>query len=331
MNAYPLTRVGTIGPIADMIESSGGSVARVFRASELPLRLIDQPDCLILLSDQFRLLESAARDIGDDALSARLAMAAGLAGLGPYGRLFMSFDCLGAAITAAYRNFAQLLQASTHMDLAVSGRRARWSYRITASMTVGRQKNELLALGYMLQMLRRFAGSDWTPERIELPGRLEGRRGIEDVFAGNLVPGENAAIIFPADLLELPNLAPARWAEPAEIVPHGSEFPRVVTHMIRLGLLARRPGIDQTARRLGLARRTLQRRLAARECNYDDLMQDVILAEACKLLRHSDRSVTDIAFELGYSDLAHFSRAFRRWTGAAPREWRLQETAKSMS
>ena len=61
-----------MGPVVEMVERSGGSVARVFRQAELPLRLIEQPDQLILLRDQLALVESAAREIGDETLPLRL-------------------------------------------------------------------------------------------------------------------------------------------------------------------------------------------------------------------------------------------------------------------
>ncbi len=80
---------------------------------------------------------------------------------------------------------------------------------------MGRQKNELLALGYMLQILRRFTGPRWTPECIQLPGMLQGRRKVEEIFAGSLTAGECAAVIFPADLMELPN--PSRPCNPARV------------------------------------------------------------------------------------------------------------------
>ena len=65
MRSYGLTRARSMGPVADIVERSGGSVARAFRRAELPLRLIDEPDRLILLRDQLNLVECAAREIGD--------------------------------------------------------------------------------------------------------------------------------------------------------------------------------------------------------------------------------------------------------------------------
>jgi AraC-like DNA-binding protein len=45
---------------------------------------------------------------------------------------------------------------------------------------------------------------------------------------------------------------------------------------------------------------------------------------ACGLLRHSDKRVTEIAFEVGFNDSNYFTRQFRKVTGASPREYRLR-------
>lgn len=87
MHRYALTKARSMGPVAEIVERSGGSIARVFRRAELPLRLIEEPDRLVPLKDQLNLVECAAREIGDGALAARLSTGAGFAGLGSYGRL----------------------------------------------------------------------------------------------------------------------------------------------------------------------------------------------------------------------------------------------------
>jgi len=46
MRSYGLTKARSMGPVADLVERSGGSIARVFRRAELPLRLIEEPDRL---------------------------------------------------------------------------------------------------------------------------------------------------------------------------------------------------------------------------------------------------------------------------------------------
>jgi AraC-like DNA-binding protein len=318
---HALTRASTVGPVVEAARAAGASVRRLFHDADLPAGLLDRPDSLILLRDQFRLVENAARMIGDDALPARLSTSAGLDGLGPYGRHVMSFPDLGSAISLAYRDYGRLLQASTRMELRVRDGMAVWTYRITAPLTVGRQKNELLALGYMLGIVRRFAGSAWAPDRVEIPGRLAGRAAIEDVFACSVSSGPEAAVAFPAELLDCP--APIRspgLGDGGNPVPAATDVAAVAGRMVALERLCGRSGVSAVAGRMGMTVRTLQRRLAERGATFSGVARQAEAAEAAALLDQG-LSVTETADRLGYSDVAHFSRAFRRWTGLAPSRW----------
>ncbi|MGO9674448.1 MAG: AraC family transcriptional regulator ligand-binding domain-containing protein [Methylocella sp.] len=328
MRSYGLTRARSMGPVAEIVERSGGSVARAFRRAELPLRLIDEPDRLILLKDQLNLVECAAREIGDDALAARLSTEAGFAGLGTYGRQMEMAPQLDQAIVRASTTIGSMLQSSTRFTLKISGGSAKWTYGVTDRVEVGRQKNEMLAFGYMLDLIRRFAGAGWTPSRVELPGPpLAARAAIEQVFRCDLSRGEAATIVFPADLLEMPNPR-ARQPGPSETdeLPDPDDLVACVGHLIGLGLLDGRPNMDWLCRRLQISRRGLQRQLAARGVSFEGLLRQTLLDRSSDLLTQA--SVTAAAFELGYADPAHFSRAFRSWTGQSPRGWRQARSHK---
>jgi AraC-like DNA-binding protein len=51
------------------------------------------------------------------------------------------------------------------------------------------------------------------------------------------------------------------------------------------------------------------------------MVDDLRHTEAVRRLAIGQESMMEIAFVLGYSDQAHFTRAFRRWTGMAPRDY----------
>ena len=82
------------------------------------------------------------------------------------------------------------------------------------------------------------------------------------------------------------------------------------------------PTIEHAARRLGIPVRTLQRRLRERGQSYGELVDATRRRRACCLLARPGTRVADVAKALGYADASSFSRAFRRWTGMAPREFR---------
>jgi AraC-like DNA-binding protein len=82
------------------------------------------------------------------------------------------------------------------------------------------------------------------------------------------------------------------------------------------------PDIRLVALTLGTSVRTLQRRLQATGLTYADSVQRARCAAARQMLKDPRRRIGDIARTLGYSDHAHFTRAFQRWTGITPRDFR---------
>ena len=103
-------------------------------------------------------------------------------------------------------------------------------------------------------------------------------------------------------------------------------FGRRVREIVVTGLLnGGAPDIREVARMVTTSARTLQRRLRGAGLTYAGLVQQARCEAASRMLLESDRSVSDVARTLGYSDPAHFTRAFHRWTGLTPRQFRRQD------
>lgn len=87
------------------------------------------------------------------------------------------------------------------------------------------------------------------------------------------------------------------------------------------------PGLDNVARKLGTSRRSLQRRLADENLTYAQVLDDVRSTMARAYLGQRELSIAEVAYLLGFSEQSSFTRAFRRWTGASPAEFRRASIA----
>ena len=81
--------------------------------------------------------------------------------------------------------------------------------------------------------------------------------------------------------------------------------------------------VDRVARELGISRQTLYRRLKAEEVTFEELLETIRKRLALDYLKRDKLSVKAVAYKLGFSDPAAFSRAFKRWTGTNPASSRL--------
>lgn len=88
----------------------------------------------------------------------------------------------------------------------------------------------------------------------------------------------------------------------------------------------------EAASSLGLSVRALQRRLSKDGTSFAQVVENVRRASALRMLRETDAAVYEVAFCLGYQDVSSFNRAFKRWLGMSPRDYRERkpgETPKS--
>ena len=82
------------------------------------------------------------------------------------------------------------------------------------------------------------------------------------------------------------------------------------------------PSIIQIGAHMGMSSRTLTRRLTETDITFRDLVRRTQEKISRDLLRNSSDSVSQIAFQTGFSEQSAFSRAFKRWTGKSPVEYR---------
>jgi AraC-like DNA-binding protein len=86
------------------------------------------------------------------------------------------------------------------------------------------------------------------------------------------------------------------------------------------------PSQEALAARFHMATRTLSHKLRQDGTSYQKLLDETRRRDACELIEHSPLPLADVAAQLGYTNPANFTRAFRKWTGESPSEYRAKQS-----
>ncbi len=141
----------------------------------------------------------------------------------------------------------------------------------------------------------------------------------------------NTLLAFEASYLDLPVVQNERSAKeflrtaPESILlkyKNGSSLTARVRRRLRQYLPGMVPDFEELAQEMSITPATLRRRLHEEGESYQSIKDQLRRDLAISYLSHSSRSVMDIAVELGFSERSAFHRAFRKWTGASPGEFR---------
>jgi AraC-like DNA-binding protein len=188
------------------------------------------------------------------------------------------------------------------------------------------------ALAIARRILVELCGPGWTAELLEL-SRREPRdcRPYRHHFRCPIAFNSTvAAIHFDGAWLDRPTAAPrAPRHAAAEPISHVSGDPemteRVILQLTRSISTGAAISASKVARHFGICDRTLQRELTKAQTSYRSLSDDVHFGVAKRLLQDTDMPVTEIALALGYADASVLTRAFTRWAGTCPSEWRSRK------
>ena len=142
-------------------------------------------------------------------------------------------------------------------------------------------------------------------------------------------------LVFEAALLDEPLVS----ADPASLRLAQDQCERMLESVasrsplverVRRLVLRRDAGVrsfEELAAAMRISPRTLRRRLAGARVSFSRLLEEARCDRARALLRSPDLSTKDVAERVGYSNVANFMRAFRRWTGRTPAAYRRESGA----
>lgn len=188
------------------------------------------------------------------------------------------------------------------------------------------------SLGVVLEMCRLTLGEYVAPLSIEVarpmpqePARFESLLGSRVQFEAE----QTRTRFVRADIVDQlvtanPDLA---RVNDEQVEAYLASFLDVSTSREVVGKIVQRlpdgpPSQKLIAQALNVSNRTLQRKLKDEGTSFIDLLQDTRLQLAEKYLSQPQRSVVEIAYLLGFAEPSTFSRAFKRWTGQAPADYR---------
>jgi AraC-like DNA-binding protein len=193
-------------------------------------------------------------------------------------------------------------------------------------------QSQRYSLMLFINALRMALGPTWQPPEIHLEGAPCPEILAMGEFSAVCIHFQcpQNAIKIPRALLSLP-LKPAANPHDLALQPDyealqglapAQDFVGSLKQLIRALLPQGYPDITFVADVSGMSVRSYQRKLAAACLSHSQLVDQVRFELAVNLLEQPEVQLIQIAADLGYADPANFTRAFKRWTGVSPREFR---------
>lgn len=188
-------------------------------------------------------------------------------------------------------------------------------------------------LAMLVSFGRMITGMDWEPIRVAFTYRKPDDTEAPDQFFRCPLAYEqphNQIEIAPEVLelevasadSELARILERHCDELLEKLPAGEGIIERVRRQIAGAVAGGETAIGQVAKELGLSSRTLQRHLAEEGTSYQALLDATRRQLSIAYLAERTLSVGEVALLLGYSDTRAFARAFKRWEGRTPSEYR---------
>jgi AraC-like DNA-binding protein len=316
-------------PVRLMVER-GCDYHAALAAVGLTLQDLGQGNLRIPHSLAERFMADAVERTGDPAFALRSGAHTDLADLGLISMLLVTAPTFGDSVRRVQR-FGKLLHDAANDFGERAGDVYYWymDFGVTLSVTSA----EGVVSGTVAR-IRFVAGPEWSPREVwfthSAPPHAEEYRRVFRCDVRFDAP--RIAIVFDAKLLDCPILGDRSMAELVERraeaalleLAEARTFAMRVRDEIMSALGTESIGADLISRRLAVSRATLTRKLAQEGTTLSELLDGARRDLAVEYLRNGGLSVEEVARRLAFSDARAFRRAFQRWTGSSPAEFRAK-------
>jgi AraC-like DNA-binding protein len=320
-------------------ERRGVCRTELLAAAQLDAEALLEEDARIPHAAERALWHEASARAGTELLGLDVIAGAPLGFLGVPDLLFSSEASFGESLATAGR-YLPLVREGVSVRLEADGERVKLVYSApegAPAMTRGMAQHLLGAVVVMgractgrAPKVHRLALAHSAPRRREQRAELTRFFGTEAVDFGaseTLIVLDRRALSW-RSLTAMPRLNGVLRGHADQLMqelgrprrPHGFLL-RARRHLYA-ELETGAATLRGLARRLSMSSRSLQRRLAAHDASFGDLLEDVRRELAPRYLEDPSVGLSEVAFRLGYASPQSFHRAFRAWMGESPGRYR---------
>lgn len=279
-----------------------------------------------------RLWRAAVRATQDAGFGLKAGSQVGPANFNVVGELLQTSATLREAIAAVQR-YQRLISDGGRFQ-TITGPEACWVVYHPRQGALAFSPHQIESvLAAVVVFARWVTGSALRPQRVQLSqariGPLAGYREVfqcpvdfEQAFSGVLLANAQLDAPLPQANAQLAQAHQQQAAARLAALSRQDGLEQTLRMWIASQLQGQAPARAQAARALGLSERTLARRMRAEGLSYSALLDGVRRDAALQAVAQTTRALSDIALALGYAEPSVFTRAFRRWTGATPGQWR---------
>ncbi|QYO67892.1 AraC family transcriptional regulator [Leptolyngbya sp. 7M] len=330
MNAIPLCRVSTFLPFLNFLNQLGSPTDRLLERARLPILALDHPDALMPLYQAFDFVEHAAQLEKMELLGIVVAQQTQIADLGLIGHLIHQSLTLYDLLQTLERAIPSV-NSTERVWIEEADDRVWLHHHFTFPPTIQHRQARLYAVLLHLKAVQLAAGEAWQPLELRLNSGYSKKLTEIEAFANIPLHFNHPtdAIAIPKSLLSQPLRPSVSQLSSSQDCYHhlqttapSPSFAGSLRQLLQSMLQDGYPDIHIAAEATGISVRSFQRRLAEANLNYSHLVEQVRFDRAIELLNDPGIQLIDIALDLGYTDAANFTRAFKRWTGTSPREFR---------
>ncbi|MEV0058024.1 AraC family transcriptional regulator [Saccharopolyspora shandongensis] len=316
----------------ELTQSLGLDPDPIMRTVGIDPATLATPDAWLAAQALDELLERTALATSCENFGVRMAEGRRVSNLGAVGLVAREEPDVRSALAMVLRHM-RLHNEAIRTRLVEFNGLASLQFEPETGMTLGRQSIEL-TVAAISRMLGTFLPDDWSPLSTcfvhDAPTTLDVHHrvlGSDVAFDRDF----NGLVLYSSDLdstnpLSDPLFRPYARQYLDLLVPReDSSVDSRVRDMVEALLPGGRCTATRIARSLEMDRRTLHRHLSRSGESYSSIVDSVRADLARRYITRGDRSLTDIAGKLGFSDLSSFSRWFRREFGLSPTAWAAQE------
>lgn len=321
----PVVRLILALPFLDAARRTGVDVDAELLPFGLNTLAFNNPDMFVPAVTMYDIVETLGDATGDPYIGAKLGLNLNFQEWSPFINASVQSHSVGDFLLRfcidAYRDANSVV-----FQLKTSGSRTTFQETRVSNGARKPRHNDAFGAGYVLQLIKNAVGSNW--EGSEVMAKVYDPSAIPADFCGIRVAATDKRgfeVSFPCEWLLLkPSLnttvSSADTSTPNQPAPES--ILEVLHHV--LGSNLQNPQLDsaRVAQLCGLSIRTLSRKLATANTTLNKELAFLRRQRAQTYLTHSDMSIREISLKVGYSDPAVFTRAFRRWTGATPTQYR---------